>query len=96
MPLFACDNCDSVVNTVDGTYWIRSSGLMPVKYEGKALCYNCAPETFKNGEPFNRMINKRQSKKDYKEVYKMTKAEAIEYGDRFIYLGRFEKYRKRK
>jgi hypothetical protein len=39
MPLFACDECDSVENTACCRYWLRKRAT-----GGRALCSQCDPE----------------------------------------------------
>lgn len=51
MALFVCDKCGCVDNTAYGRYWTKDFPDMWAKdNEGLALCSECAPLTFKDGE----------------------------------------------
>lgn len=51
MPLFVCDNCHCVENTVFGRYWSKDmKDLWSEDNLGQALCSECAPITFKSGK----------------------------------------------
>jgi len=52
MPLFVCDECNSVDNTATGFYWAK--GLVKFaedRKNGKALCAACTPTHFEDGTP---------------------------------------------
>jgi len=51
MPLFICDECGCVENTVFGNYWTNTcKDLWKKKDLGRALCSQHAPTTFKSGK----------------------------------------------
>lgn len=52
MPVFACDECNTVENTALGHYWSRSlTDFEDVHKNGKALCSECTPATYADGSP---------------------------------------------
>lgn len=51
MSLFVCDKCGCVENTALGRYWMKDFPDMWSKdNEGLALCSECAPLYYANGE----------------------------------------------
>lgn len=52
MPLFVCDRCGNVDNTTYGRYWTKDhKGMWSEDNVGKALCSECAPLKYRNGDP---------------------------------------------
>ncbi len=52
MPLFVCDNCDTIDNTACAHFWSRHDAEMfAPEFVGKALCACCAPQQYLNGKP---------------------------------------------
>ena len=57
MPIFKCAKCGCAENTALGLYWTRHMAEnydwseVGEEYKGKALCSECAPKHFTNGEP---------------------------------------------
>jgi hypothetical protein len=57
MPLYKCEKCGCVENTALGLYWMRSHpesydwSEVGEEFKGKALCSECAPKRYINGEP---------------------------------------------
>lgn len=50
MPLFICEQCQTIENTATGRWWTRNSRNMWSKdNEGKALCSVCAPPKYVDG-----------------------------------------------
>lgn len=50
MPIFVCDECNTMENTALGHYWARS--IIDFKDEsknGKALCSACVPSEYSDG-----------------------------------------------
>ena len=59
MGLFVCDKCHCIENTVFGRYWSKDyKDLWSKDNLGKALCSECAPITFKSGEPAHKEFGK--------------------------------------
>ena len=89
MPLFVCDLCLTIENTGAGFYWSRNIKNLwsDAALQGKALCSECAPTSFKDGSP-----NKRggawhnRFKKQIATPLNITLAGP----DRFVYFGPFE------
>jgi hypothetical protein len=54
MSLFVCDKCGCVDNTALGRYWSKDDPLLWGEDNlGLALCTECAPTKYANGEPVN-------------------------------------------
>lgn len=51
MSLYMCEKCGCVENTALGFYWSRDQPMWPEDVRGKALCSECGPTTFSNGDP---------------------------------------------
>ena len=57
MPIFKCAKCGCAENTALGLYWTRHMAdnydwsEVGEEYKGEALCSECAPKHFANGEP---------------------------------------------
>lgn len=52
MPLFVCENCQTVDNTALGFYWPRPYTKWDKEFKnlnGKALCSCCIPNKFSDG-----------------------------------------------
>lgn len=50
MPLFVCDKCGCVENTALGHYWTKGFKEFKNTEWENALCSECTPLTFPNGE----------------------------------------------
>ncbi|MFC5528412.1 hypothetical protein [Cohnella yongneupensis] len=50
MGLFVCDNCECVDNTALGHFWAKNIVQMKGFELGTALCSECTPDEFANGE----------------------------------------------
>jgi len=86
MPLFVCDNCDTIDNTALGHFWSRHDAEMfAPEYVGKALCSACAPRTYRSGEPSQ---NSGQWHGRFKQVKATAEYIAAHPGE-IYYLGRF-------
>lgn len=87
MPLFVCDNCESIDNTAcGGTYWTRHINVWPEEVAGRALCVECTPDHYIDGTKYD------NGGKWHNVFEKVTATPEIikEYGqDNFIYFGRF-------
>lgn len=85
MPLFICDECGCVENTVSGNYWNKDNKSSWKKKDlGRALCSEHAPTHFKNGEKVSRNNGKWHG--EFKQR-KPTKKE-LATPDYFIYRGK--------
>lgn len=57
MPIFKCAKCGCAENTAFGLYWTRHMpenydwSEVGEEYKGKALCSECAPKRYSDGEP---------------------------------------------
>lgn len=52
MPLFICDECDTIENTSLGHYWARDLKMFDDESKnGKALCSACTPPFYVSGRP---------------------------------------------
>ncbi len=50
MPLFVCDECQTIENTATGHYWMRDeSCFADESKKGKALCSACTPPMYRDG-----------------------------------------------
>lgn len=78
MPLFICDNCDTIENTACCWYWSRNDKSLG--HDGRALCSVCEPTIGKWHGRFPRQFATEETVKSAKADY-------------FRYAGRFESIR---
>lgn len=95
MPLFVCDKCECTDNTACGGTWHtrHSDKIWADEDVGKVLCAECAPATYRGGEP----REKAGQWHGRFEKRKMTEEKArSDASAHYVWLGRFEEFRGRK
>jgi len=88
MAVFCCEKCGAIENTALGFYWSKDmKDMWPEWAEGKALCSECAPTKFKDGEPvgfdglheWNGEWHNRFPKRYYKDLTEEERKRLINY-----------------
>ena len=51
MSLYQCEKCGAIENTALGFYHSRNMDIWPKEFEGKKLCSECGPTSYKDGKP---------------------------------------------
>ena len=68
MPGFICEECGAIENTACGFYWARTLCAFDAEHShlnGKALCYDCCPNTFSDGSRVNKWRSRMNNAIEY-------------------------------
>lgn len=84
MPLYVCDECDTIENTACGFFWSKDCDDTPATVKGRALCSACGPTHWNDGSrtKYGQWHGRFERRKATAEII-------AENPDWYIYKGRF-------